>query len=196
MTSRETRQNPTYWFPKAYADFVQKLRVPFGFLLLIAFAWLAEPSRRSMLIGIPVCVLGLSIRAWAAGHLAKDRELATTGPYRYLRNPLYAGTLTVAAGIVIASRNLWLAIIFVAVFLFVYLPAIELEEQHLREIFPSYTEYALQVHRLLPLARWSGGERPFSWRLYRHNEEYKALLGFLLAVAWLVWKCRLGETPQ
>ncbi len=181
---------PHYWFPKPYADLVQRLRVACGFLLLIAFAWLSNPSPGSMLIGLPIAVPGLLLRAWATGHLAKDRQLAIAGPYAYMRNPLYAGTLMVAAGIVVACRSFWLAAAFLAVFLLIYLPAIELEEQHLREIFPDYAGYAARVHRFLPLRKWHGGPSQFSWALYRRNEEYKALIGFLVALAWLIWKCR------
>jgi hypothetical protein len=65
---------------------------------------------------------------------------------------------------------------------------IELEEQHLREIFPDYAAYAKRVHRLLPVRRWTATSASFSWQLYRKNEEYKAMLGFLLAVAWLIFK--------
>lgn len=177
-----------YWFPKPYADFVQRLRVPCGFLLLITFAWLSRPSSLSLAIGVPIGCLGLLLRAWAAGHLAKDQQLAISGPYSFLRNPLYAGTLIVAAGIVIASRDTWLALIFTAVFLFVYLPTIELEEQHLRGKFPEYAEYAQRVPRLIPAWRRRADPRRFSWALYRRNEEYKALLGFAIAVGWLLWR--------
>jgi protein-S-isoprenylcysteine O-methyltransferase Ste14 len=177
-----------YWFPKPYADFVQRLRVPCGFLLLIAFAWLSRPSVRSMFIGIPVSIIGLLLRAWATGHLEKDERLAITGPYAYTRNPLYIGTLSVALGIVIASRNIWLALIFLVSFLLIYLPSIELEEQHLRDIFPEYVAYAARVHRFLPLAKWQGRGARFSFALYLRNQEYKALLGFLVAVAWLISK--------
>lgn len=179
---------PRYLFPKPYADFVQRLRVACGFLLLIAFAWLSRPAPESMLIGIPISLLGLLLRTWAAGHLAKDRQLATTGPYRYIRNPLYAGTLIVALGIVIASRSIWLGIIFVICFFLVYLPAIELEEQHLRDIFPEYAAYAARVRRFVPLAKWPGAQARFSRALYLRNEEYKALVGFLVALAWLISK--------
>ena len=175
-------------FPKPYADFAQRLRVPAGFILLIAFVWSSRPSIFSLQVGLPVAVLGLLLRAWAAGHLAKNSELATSGPFAYLRNPLYLGTLITAAGLVIAAREVWLAILFAASFLLVYLPAIELEEQHLHQIFPSYAEYAARIHRFLPLAKWPGRRSAFSWALYRRNEEYKALAGFLLAVGWLAWK--------
>jgi protein-S-isoprenylcysteine O-methyltransferase Ste14 len=181
---------PSYFFPKKYADFVQRLRVPCGFLLLITFALFSRPSRQSLLIGLPISVCGLLLRGWAAGHLAKNRDLAVSGPYAYLRNPLYAGTLITAAGIVVAARSVILAPIFAAVFLLVYLPAIELEEQHLRVIFPAYASYAERVNRFLPFRKWKAGQRPaFAAALYWKNEEYKASLGFLAAVAWLVWKC-------
>ncbi len=185
-----------YWFPKPYADTVARLRVPCGFVLLVAFALLSQPSIESIEIGLPLALLGLLLRAWATGHLAKNQNLATSGPYSYIRNPLYVGTLIVAAGIVIACRNWILAAIFALVFLLVYLPVIELEEQHLRKIFPEYAAYAARVHRLLPLSRWPGQRARFSWALYLKNEEYQALLGFLLAAAWIVgklwWRQRHG----
>ena len=189
MTKTTPEAEPRYLFPKPYADFVQRLRVLSGFVLLIAFAWLARPSTRFMMVGLPLSVLGLMLRGWAAGHLAKDRELATSGPYSYLRNPLYAGTLIIACGTVIAAQNPTLAVLFAIVFLLVYLPAVELEEQHLREIFPLYASYARQVNRFLPLSRNRHRTVSFSWPLYRRNEEYKAALGWLTAVAWLVWRC-------
>jgi protein-S-isoprenylcysteine O-methyltransferase Ste14 len=179
-----------YWFPKPYADFVQRLRVPCGFLLLIAFAWFSQPRPTSMFVGLPISVLGLLLRAWAAGHLAKDQQLATTGPYAYIRNPLYAGTLLVTLGVVIASLSLWLALIFAIAFVFIYLPAIELEEQHLREIFPEYIAYTARIHRFVPLAKWQPSDIHFSLALYLRNQEYKALLGFLVAVGWLIYKVR------
>ncbi|MBV8817523.1 MAG: isoprenylcysteine carboxylmethyltransferase family protein [Acidobacteriaceae bacterium] len=179
-----------YWFPKKYADFVQRLRVPCGFLLLITFAWLSRPSVPSLGMGLPISVLGLLLRGWATGHLAKDQRLATSGPYAFIRNPLYAGTLIVAAGIVIASRDAGLAIIFATVFLLVYLPTIELEEQHLRTKFASYAEYAERVPRLIPSRHWAAERSRFSSALYLRNQEYKALIGFAVAVVWLIIKLR------
>ena len=180
------QEDPHYWFAKPYADFVQRLRVPSGFLLLVAFAWFSQPSITSLIAGLPVAVLGLFIRAWAAGHLQKNQALSTAGPYAYVRNPLYVGTLLSAAGIILAGRSVVLALLSCFVFLLVYLPAIELEEQHLRKLFPAYGAYAAGVHRFLPLSKCDAGETAFSWRLYLRNQEYKALLGFLLALAWLL----------
>ncbi len=177
-----------YLFPKPYADFVGRLRVPSGFLLVGAFAWLANPSPASLLAGVPVSAFGLWLRGWAAGHLAKNQNLAVSGPYAYIRNPLYAGTLLVAAGLVIASRRWELALLFAGVFLLIYLPVIEQEEQHLRKLFPEFEAYAARVPLLFPLGRRGGGAENFRPALYKKNQEYQALFGYLAGLAFLVWK--------
>jgi len=173
-------------FPKPYADFVQRLRVAYGFVLLAAFATLSKPTMEALWIGLPVSLLGLAIRAWAAGHLEKNRQLTTSGPYAWVRNPLYVGTLLAALGVVIASRSIALTVVFAIAFLLVYLPVIELEEQHLRSLFPDYGVYADRVYRLVPLRRWPARSKAFSWAVYRRNKEHKAALGFVVALAWLV----------
>lgn len=175
-------------FPKPYADRVAKLRVPFGFLLVVTFAWFSRPTAESLEIGLPISVCGLALRAWAAGHLAKNAQLAQSGPYAWVRNPLYIGTLLVAAGLVAASRSIGLGILFAAVFGLIYLPVIQLEEQHLRALFPEYAEYAKRVPALLPRMGRVGGGASFRPQLYLKNREYEALAGFLAGVAWLVWK--------
>ena len=175
-------------FPKSYADRVARFRVPSGFLLVIAFALLADPTLHSIAIGAPVSMVGLAIRAWAAGHLEKNRELTVSGPYAYVRNPLYGGTLLVAAGLVIATRRVELALLFAAVFVFVYLPVIELEEQHLRKLFAGSDGYAATTPLLLPRGRTVNAREPFRFSLYRRNEEYQAALGYLAGLAWLVWR--------
>jgi protein-S-isoprenylcysteine O-methyltransferase Ste14 len=176
-------------FPKPYADAVARLRVPSGFLIVAAFAWFSRPSTQSLAIGMPVSFLGLALRAWAAGCLYKDRELATGGPYAYTRNPLYLGTLLVAAGLVIASTSMWLGLLFAAVFTFVYLPVIQLEEQHLRDLFPEYAAYARRVHALIPRATsQKQSSQPFRWSQYKKNREYQAALGFAAGAAWLVYE--------
>jgi len=175
-------------FPKAYADFVARLRVPSGFALAIAFGYCSRPAIPSLLAGLPVCALGLGLRAWATGHLEKNSKLAESGPYAYVRNPLYLGTLLVAAGLVIASRRWLLAGLFGAVFALVYLPVIQLEEQHLRKLFPAFSEYERRVPALRPARRAPGGVQQFRWDLYKKNREYQALLGFLAGAAFLIAK--------
>ena len=174
-------------FPKRYADTVARLRVPSGFLIVFVFGWFSRPTVESLWLGLPVAVGGLLVRAWAAGCLAKNKQLAISGPYAYTRNPLYLGTLLVAAGLVIAARSVWLGVLFAAVFLFVYLPVIELEEQHLRRLFPAYERYATEVPMLWPRFGASRGNA-FRLALYWKNQEYQAALGLLAGVLYLVWK--------
>lgn len=184
--------NARYWFPKPYADLVARLRVLAGFALVATFLWLADPTALSAKIGLPISFLGLLLRGWAAGHLSKNQELAQSGPYAYTRNPLYLGTLLVAVGFAAASRSAGLTALFAVVFLLVYLPVIELEEQHLRRIFPEYSGYAARVPRLRPTRSrdaWHGGQ--FRLTLYTKNQEYQALTGFLAGALWVIWKVLL-----
>jgi protein-S-isoprenylcysteine O-methyltransferase Ste14 len=174
-------------FPKPYADAVAKLRVPGGFILVAAFLWLSAPTPASLIVGLPVSILGLALRAWAAGHLEKNTTLADGGPYAYVRNPLYLGTLLTAAGLVIASRRWELGVLFAIVFVLIYLPVVELEEQHLRHLFPEYDAYAKRVPKLLP--RFSGvSSKRFRWSIYMKNQEFQALLGFLAGAIVLIFK--------
>lgn len=177
-----------HWFPKPYADLVARLRVPAGFVMVAAFAWFSHPDSYSLMLGLPLSIAGLALRAWAAGHLAKNERLAISGPYAFTRNPLYLGTLITALGLAAAGRSAGLAVLFAALFALVYLPAIELEEQHLSAILPGYAEFAQRVPLLLP--RWPRdfGPWPFSAALYRKNREYEALAGWLVGVGWLTFR--------
>lgn len=181
-----------HWFPKSYADLVAKLRVPAGFVMVAAFAAFSYPTPNSLAVGLPVSIAGLVLRAWAAGHLAKNQRLAISGPYAFTRNPLYLGTLITAMGLAVAGHSVGLALLFALLFVAVYLPAIELEEQHLNAILPGYADFARRVPLLIP--RWTNdlGPDSFSFALYRKNREYQALTGWAIGVAWLsirmVWK--------
>jgi len=173
-------------FPKPYADLVARLRVTCGFIMVAAFAWFSRPDARSLAFGLPVSALGLGLRAWATGHVEKNIKLAESGPYAYVRNPLYLGTLLVAAGFAIASRQWALGALFAVVFLFIYLPAIELEEQHLRKLFPEFTAYAARVPALWPALARVRKPGHFRWELYVRNREYQAGIGFVVGAAYLI----------
>lgn len=160
-----------------------------GFVVAAAFLWLSRPTPQSILAGGTIALCGVAIRAWAAGHLRKNQQLAVSGPYAYVRNPLYVGTLLTGIGFGVAGAHLGIALVMVAFFLLSYLPVVEEEESHLRKILPGYDEYAERVPRLVPALspRYRGGE-PFSGRLYVENREYQALVGFLVLLALLAAK--------
>ncbi len=178
-------------FPKPYADFVQRFRVPGGFALLAAFVVLSHPTAESIVWGLPVCLAGMALRAWAAGHLAKNEQLAQSGPYAYTRNPLYLGSLLVTAGMLVAAQSAALAVLFTLAFVLIYLPVMQQESDHLRQIFPGYEDYARRVPLLLPGARATAGTSPFRAALYRRNKEWKAVWGWLTGIALLAAKAWL-----
>ena len=154
--------------------------MPLGFAIAVLYFWLAHPSRMAMAAGGAVVAVGLWLRALASGHVRKNEALAMSGPYAYTRNPLYLGSMLIAAGFAVAARSWWVGLIFVGMLLAIYLPVIRAEEEFLRGQFPEFEEYARSVPRLLPRLATDAatGERfAFSKTLYLQHREYNALLG-------------------
>lgn len=169
------------------------LRVPAGFLLALAYLWFAHPSWASIGLGSVFILLGLGLRAAAAGYIRKNTQLATSGPYAYTRNPLYAGSIIMAAGFIIAGQNLWIGLGVAAMFIVIYVPVMLAEESYLRTTFPEYADYATQVPRFIPrfspyrgAVSQSGPQ--FSRELYIRYREYNALIGAALMLAALILK--------
>lgn len=122
-----------------------------GFLLCIVFALAADPQRPLLYAAAPLILAGVGTRLWASGVIMKNRELATSGPYRYVRHPLYVGNILVLAGFVLASGQWWTAPVALAFLLFYYPPAIEYEERKLERLFgATWHEYTRSTRALLP----------------------------------------------
>ena len=102
--------------------------------------------------------IGIVLRALASGHVKKDQELTTTGPYAYTRNPLYLGSVIIAAGFAVAAQNVWIVGLILAMFAAIYVPVIRAEEAYLQAKFPEYAAYAARVPRLT--ARYASGAHP------------------------------------
>jgi protein-S-isoprenylcysteine O-methyltransferase Ste14 len=176
---------------------IARWRVRLSYPLAILVLWFARPTPRSILWGIPVGLIGLFIRARAAGHLHKQEVLTVTGPYAYTRNPLYFGSaiLTLAASL---AANSWAsAILLCAYFALVYFVVMRREEAELRQHHgEAFDEYARTVPLFFPrltAARLSfDGTGSFSFAQYKKNHEYQAAIGFLLllAVLLLIWWLR------
>jgi len=172
-----------------WSKIARRVRVPLSFAFAAAYLWLAQPTITSILLSTIWIVSGIVLRGLASGHLQKNERLATTGPYAYVRNPLYLGSVILALGFTIAARSSWVGLGLLLLFLGIYLPVIRDEEAFLRERFPEFADYALRVPRLLPSLRVSStstGE--FSWALYWKHREYNAALGSLAMLAALVAK--------
>jgi protein-S-isoprenylcysteine O-methyltransferase Ste14 len=185
--SLEIKQSRKFWM---------RWRVRLGYPVAVIFLVLAKPIPRSILVGGIVAAFGLLIRAAAAGHLRKDEELATTGPYAVTRNPLYLGSAILAAGFIIAGYSLWAGLIVGLYFAVFYYAVIRNEETDLRKRFGApFDDYAARVPLFLPslraprdeVSKAKSPQTSFSWPQYRRNREYQALVGAGagLAIVWL-----------
>jgi protein-S-isoprenylcysteine O-methyltransferase Ste14 len=167
----------------------RRVRVPTGFALAIVYLWLARPTWASLTVGALIAIPGLSLRAAASGHVRKNAELTTTGPYAYVRHPLYVGSVVIALGFALAARNPWLVLLMAAVFLALYVPVMRSEERYLRAHFPGFDDYARRVPGFLPrLTPATRDPEAFSRQLYLKHREYNALLGTLALLAALAAK--------
>ena len=150
-------------------------RQVFGLLLCVVLALAGRPQSWLLYLAAPLLATGLGLRLWASGIITKNRELATSGPYRYVRHPLYAGNILVIAAFVLASGNWWAAPLAAAFLLFYYPPAIEYEERKLRTIFGAdWDVYARTTRPLWPSfsAAPESGATPWSLRksIFRNLE--------------------------
>jgi protein-S-isoprenylcysteine O-methyltransferase Ste14 len=167
----------------------RRIRVPVGFGFAIFYFWRARPTWRFLILGALIASLGIVLRVVASGQVKKNRELTMTGPYAYVRNPLYLGSIVIAIGFAVAARDVWVAIAILIMFALIYVPVIRAEETFLRKQFPSYDDYARHVPSLLPrtllFRQIMDG---FSRELYWQHREYNALLGAAAMLAALVAK--------
>jgi protein-S-isoprenylcysteine O-methyltransferase Ste14 len=180
------------------AAFFARWRVRLGYPLAAIVLWLARPSPRSILAGAMIGAVGLWIRALAAGHLHKQQVLTVTGPYAYTRNPLYLGSLVLIVGVAVATHSVASAVILFAYFALFYSFVMRREERELYQHHGSaFQEYARTVPLFFPRvasAKASADSATtFSFRQYKKNREYRAVIGFslLLFVFVVIWRLRL-----
>lgn len=172
---------------------MQRWRVPLGFICGALFVVLSRPRPATLIAGGAVALLGLALRAWAAGHIRKNSSLATAGPYAYTRNPLYLGSFLLGLGFTIAASQLILGLLFVALFLGIYLPVMRVEAATLSQLFgEDYTRYARAVPlffpRPVPYRDEKTVDAKFDAELYLRYREYQAAIGLLIAWGLLALK--------
>lgn len=167
------------------AAFLVRRRVTLGFVVTVAALLLAKPTWATWAVGLVVACAGEALRIWAAGHLDKGREVTRSGPYRWTRHPLYAGSSLIALGAVIASRSIPVAFIG-AVYVGITIPmAIRAEEAFLHRTFgPTYELY--ERDEAPPMLR------RFSLANARRNREHRAAAGLIGAFAILAARLLLS----
>jgi protein-S-isoprenylcysteine O-methyltransferase Ste14 len=179
-----------------YSEAAKKMRLPLGFVLGIAYLIWARPNPLTLAVGGVIALVGVLVRAWASGHIVKNKRLATTGPYAHTRNPLYFGSFLIGAGFAIAAHPALLLVV-IAFWVLVYAPTMEREKANIRERFPdAYDTYSSNVPAFLPrVTPWRSGETDeggFDPSLYMKHGEWKAGITYLLVIAWLVFRVTRG----
>ncbi len=177
---------------------MRKLRLKAVWLLIVPFFWFARPTPRLLLIGLVMAVVGACIRGWAAGTIHKERELTTTGPYAFTRNPLYVGSFLIGAGVTAAGGQWVFVVLFLLFYAGVYGRTMQGEAELLTELFGDrFRHYQANVlavvPRLTPYRAPDGAGAGFRWEQYRRNREWEAGLGVAAAFAFLAARWWLGR---
>src|SRR6201997_1051007 len=118
--------------PADWSRIARRIRVPMGFVFAGVYVWLAHPTFVSMAWSLLLVLPGLWLRGYAAGYVKKNRELTQTGPYAHVRNPLYVGSILIAAGFAVALMSWVVAVALAVMFALIYVPVIASEERFLR----------------------------------------------------------------
>ncbi|MBI4242858.1 MAG: isoprenylcysteine carboxylmethyltransferase family protein [Planctomycetes bacterium] len=105
--------------------------------------------------GIACILLGTFLHLLASGYLTKETKVVSAGPYAYVRNPFYAANLFCDAGMSLITFNLYVVIVYFAVFYLLIIPfRIKGEEQTLTKLFgDKYERYTKNVHRFIPFLK-------------------------------------------
>lgn len=172
-----------------------RLTATFGFIALLVY--FATPEPVWVAVGFVIAAVGESIRFWAAGHLLKTKELITSGPYRYTRNPLYLGRLLILTGLCVMCRlpyhaNWVLLAVGYVVFFFYYMPRKErVEPARLRAVHgEAYDRYFKSVPALVPTFRPYAGGSNLGWSSDRmiRNREVWMVVGIIAIALFLLWR--------
>lgn len=143
--------------------------IPIPIVLIVLY--FAQPTMSALVIGIAFMLTGEWVRFWGvayAGGATRTRNvgapgLVTSGPFGYVRNPLYIGNMIMYAGAAIIA-NVWIPYLILAVlfyFAIQYYFIVKLEEQKLTELFKDeYREYTQSVSRFLPRLRPVAASNP------------------------------------
>lgn len=138
--------------------------------------------------GLLLVLMGEVVRFWAAGYIAKDSEIATGGPYSYVRNPLYFGSLLLSLGYgLVSGMGFTGVIVMLGFYLLFHLAAIFYEEGFLKVKFgQAYLDYFNTVPRLIPsLTPRATGSGHYEWKQALYNREHISALFALLFVLML-----------
>lgn len=132
----------------------------------VPWRWLSLPllpPRPLHAVGLALLTLGLAFTVWARLHLGRNwsgtvtlkegHELIRSGPYAYVRHPIYTGLLVALLGSAVGCGELR-ALIGLAVVAGAFIHKLRIEERFMRELFPGqYQRYCAAVPALVPFTK-------------------------------------------
>ena len=169
--------------------------IPIGMMIV----YFARPNSFYLGLGAVLLLAGEAVRLWAvsyAGGITRTRnvgapELCSSGPYAFVRNPLYVGNMMMYLGIVFiaGAANVYLmASTTVAFFLIQYSLIISLEEETLKGLFETnYKEYKKNVPAIFPrITPWKNPDNRRPQTLYKTIKTEKRTLQNIIFVLTLI----------
>ena len=148
-------------------------------------------------MGVLFIAVGELLRIWAVGYagastrartLGAARDLVTTGPYAYVRNPLYLGNFLLSLGVCLVANVYWLVAVLVIGYFLQYLPIIAVEEAYLlASCGPVYQAYRERVPRFIPQFRSYSEPSPHDFSWTRAIKSEKRTLTAILCVIGLIF---------
>jgi len=160
----------------------------------VTFFYVAQPEIRWFIPGAIVAFIGEALRIWAAGHLRKNKMLTTTGPYAYVKNPLYLGTFLITLGAGAMAKNV-LIILAGFVWMFIYYVPYKKKQENRKlsnNFGDAWVEYDKAVPAYFPRRRpYAGhGSNGWSFDVLKENSEHETavsvFLGFMVLLYMLV----------
>lgn len=146
--------------------------------------------------GVAIAAIAQVYRIWVAAYLGGKQAVAevqadslcTSGPYAYVRNPLYIGNFLIGIGLAMAINEWYAYALFALSYLFVYLAVIPYEENFLDRKFGAvYADYKAHTGRLIPkLPGYKKGRKtkPDYWAGFWGEVHVPIILAVLFAIAY------------
>jgi protein-S-isoprenylcysteine O-methyltransferase Ste14 len=175
------------------------LKFLFLFIMVAVLIYFAQPQIPFLIGGLTIVLLGEIVRSWATGHLQKNEVLTTSGPYGYVKNPMYVGSFIVMLGFNAMAVSPYIAYILgieLLAFIIYYVPTkTKTESARLLEKFgQAYADYDRAVpgyiiKRLTPYKPNPDEPiKPWSKTIFLENNEHHVGLAILVGVAALICK--------
>lgn len=157
-----------------------KHRLPLGLILFVVILTLTDPAW--FLPGLLVSMAGELLQIWCFSTIQTKKKLTMTGPYMFVRNPMYIGRFFLVFGIVMMTGNPWLMLGTGVIYYFYMVNRVKREEKLLSELFGAdYAAYCREVPPYLPtLKRF---DAHLLWSFNRQSFKQNNALRNMLAVS-------------